>query len=347
MCGYAGLRRRHKALKDHRRTLGLGGQHVSFAANGPRDQLAAESPAHQTHRGLLAVVEAVRNEVRLGGHVAEKRGCPHAQRQRQGLGACTGVVREKVHRELPTDDLGAVAAQPHQHGGIEALDAVAHVKGVQALHDAAGEKVSVLAVGLDFDDERRGHGSPTVPLEDAQDLAKRGNALVGPVEAVLLELRARKLLDGALLARHALEVGVMDDNQAVVSGEVHVKLHAKAVLAGAPKGGKRVLGGAKGVVVEAAVCIAVARKLVPALVNRLVARTGCHAIHGSSPKTCGNSSSEERRMLANDAVCHRQSSIQASTTPGTPSRRHASRRRTIRALFSRPISSLRGARTAL
>ena len=164
-----------------------------------------------------------------------------------------------------------MTAQPHQHARVEALHAVADAVAIERVHGLVAELRHARprgALGLHLHDERqRVRVAPAIRVEHGKRLIEGWDALVRAVQAKLAQVLQGALLDREGTSAHASRVGVVNDRELAVRGEVDVELHAKAQVAGAPERRERVFWDAEVAVVQAAVGKAVLADLAPARVH--------------------------------------------------------------------------------
>ena len=107
-------------------------------------------------------------------------------------------VAEKVHGQLPTDDLGAVLFQPEQAPGVEGLDAVRPGVIVQLAAGFCCQSGVVAAHGLQL----HNHGS--LAVKELQNLPEGGDGFRRALQMVVFQIGGGEVFDAPGCAGGAL-----------------------------------------------------------------------------------------------------------------------------------------------
>ena len=172
----------------------LGAKQVFAPAEGPADLLNAPEAAAEPRREAIAVFIFVGDEVRSGEEVQKEVSCDEALVKRK-----TGGVFQEVHRQLPAAGVRAQLLEVQQAEGIERLDAVDALVGVQPLTDRLCEGKMIAIGAFQFNDQGR------CRFKQRQCLVKERNLLVRSFQPKCPQLLEGQIFDHALRAGAARE----------------------------------------------------------------------------------------------------------------------------------------------
>ena len=181
--------------------------------------------------GIVAVVEAVGNEIRHAADVGQAMG----QGEAEVFGKIVLGLGEVLRQEAP-DDVGAVLFQPCYAPGVKGLNAEGSVIGLQ--HPAGGltQGGMVAVFRLQLDDEG------CLAVVEGQQVHKFGDGLPGALQMVVFQVGGGQVFDTSGLSRGAVQQGIVDDRQIAVLQQMDVQLNAVAMVQSGLEGSHGVFG---------------------------------------------------------------------------------------------------------